>query len=49
MRYPEIKTRLPGPNAARLIQMDQTYVSPSYTRVYPLVVKQGDGKKSESC
>ncbi len=43
MKYPEIKTRLPGPNAASLIQMDQNYVSPSYTRVYPLVVKRGEG------
>jgi len=43
MRYPEIKTRLPGPKAARLIKKDKTYVSPSYTRVYPLVVKKGEG------
>jgi 4-aminobutyrate aminotransferase len=43
MRYPEIKTKLPGPKATRLIQKDKTYVSPSYTRVYPLVVKQGEG------
>ena len=43
MKYPEIKTRLPGPKAARLIQKDKTYVSPSYTRVYPLVVKRGEG------
>ena len=43
MRYPEIKTPLPGPKAADLIQKDQTYVSPSYTRVYPLVAKQGEG------
>jgi 4-aminobutyrate aminotransferase len=43
MRYPEIKTPLPGPKAADLIQKDQTYVSPSYTRVYPLVAKRGEG------
>jgi len=43
MRYPEIKTKLPGPKAARLIKKDKTYVSPSYTRVYPLVVKKGEG------
>ena len=43
MRSPEIKTTLPGPKASRLIQMDHTYVSPSYTRVYPLVVKEGEG------
>jgi len=38
-----IKTDLPGPEAARLIQVDQTYVSPSYTRIYPLVVKNAQG------
>jgi 4-aminobutyrate aminotransferase len=43
MRYPEIKTPLPGPKAADLIQKDQAYVSPSYTRVYPLVAKRGEG------
>ena len=43
MKYPEIKTQLPGPKAARLIQKDKTHVSPSYTRVYPLVVKWGEG------
>jgi len=41
MRYPEIKTGLPGPQASRLVQTDKTYVSPSYTRIYPLVVKEG--------
>jgi 4-aminobutyrate aminotransferase len=43
MRYPEIKTALPGPQASKLILVDQTYVSPSYTRVYPLVVKKAQG------
>jgi 4-aminobutyrate aminotransferase len=43
MRYPEIKTAIPGPEASRLIQTDKTYVSPSYTRAYPLVVKEGRG------
>jgi len=43
MRFPVIKTSLPGPNAARLIETDQTYVSPSYTRIYPLVVEKGEG------
>jgi 4-aminobutyrate aminotransferase len=38
-----IKTDLPGPEAARLIQIDETYVSPSYTRIYPLVVKNAQG------
>lgn len=43
MKYPCIKTALPGPRAAELIGMDQTYVSPSYTRTYPLVAARGEG------
>src|SRR3954471_7084304 len=34
---------LPGPRAAGLLARDQEYVSPSYTRVYPLVVERGSG------
>ena len=34
---PEIKTALPGPNARRMLERDKQYVSPSYTRSYPLV------------
>jgi 4-aminobutyrate aminotransferase len=43
MKYPAIKTVLPGPKASKWINTDQTYVSPSYTRVYPLVVKKAQG------
>ena len=43
MKYPVIKTELPGPRAANWIHVDQHYVSPSYTRAYPLVVKKGQG------
>ena len=43
MRYPAVQTVLPGPRASKLIEIDQTYVSPSYTRVYPLVVKNAQG------
>ena len=43
MRYPEIRTFLPGPRAAALIDTDRRVVSPSYTRLYPLVVEQGEG------
>jgi 4-aminobutyrate aminotransferase len=43
MKYPQIKTALPGPNASKLINIDETYVSPSYTRPYPLVVQRGQG------
>jgi len=41
--YPIIKTALPGPKASGLIRVDQTYVSPSYTRIYPLVVEKAKG------
>ena len=40
---PEIKTALPGPRAAELIARDRQFVSPSYTRGYPLVVARGEG------
>jgi len=43
MKCPAIKTVLPGPQASKWIRTDQTYVSPSYTRVYPLVAKKGQG------
>ncbi len=40
---PLIQTRLPGPRAKKVLQTDQQYVSPSYTRSYPLVAKRGRG------
>src|SRR5277367_5270647 len=40
---PKIKTALPGPNAKRVLEGDDKYISPSYTRSYPLVAKQGRG------
>src|SRR5690349_13703851 len=40
---PQIKTELPGPNAKRVLQADTKYISPSYTRSYPLVAKRGRG------
>jgi 4-aminobutyrate aminotransferase len=43
MKKPEIKTQLPGPEASKLISTDEDYVSPSYTRPYPLVVERGQG------
>lgn len=42
-RQPRIKTSLPGPKAQRFIDLDQRYVSPSYTRYYPLVAETGRG------
>jgi 4-aminobutyrate aminotransferase len=40
---PDIRTELPGPKAQVLLDRDARYVSPSYTRVYPLVVERGSG------
>src|ERR1700758_2239931 len=40
---PKIKTALPGPNAKSVLEGDQKYISPSYTRSYPLVAKNGRG------
>src|SRR5437667_9286686 len=40
---PRIKTALPGPNSKQIIVGDDKYISPSYTRSYPLVAKQGRG------
>src|SRR6202795_3712737 len=40
---PALRTPLPGPKAAALLERDQRYTSPSYTRVYPLVVARGSG------
>src|SRR5438067_4847983 len=40
---PSLKTALPGPKAQELLQRDQCYMSPSYTRIYPLVVERGSG------
>ena len=37
------RPRLPGPNARRILEGDQRYISPSYTRSYPLVAKRGRG------
>ncbi len=40
---PSIHTAPPGPKAQALLERDAIYVSPSYTRVYPLVVERGSG------
>ena len=40
---PTIKTELPGPKAKSLLERDQRFMSPSYTRIYPLVVARGSG------
>ena len=40
---PRIQGELPGPHAQELLERDQRHVSPSYTRIYPLVVARGSG------
>jgi 4-aminobutyrate aminotransferase len=40
---PRIQTDLPGPRAQELLERDHRFVSPSYTRIYPLVVERGSG------
>ena len=40
---PQIRTPLPGPRARAVIERDQTVLSPSYTRSYPLVAERGEG------
>src|SRR4030067_3630578 len=40
---PSIVTELPGPEAKKVLMKDQRFVSQSYTRVYPLVVKKARG------
>src|SRR5436190_734470 len=40
---PRIQTNLPGPRAQELLERDHRFVSPSYTRAYPLVVARGSG------
>jgi 4-aminobutyrate aminotransferase len=43
VKVPLIQTALPGPKARALLERDQKYTSPSYTRVYPLVCARGSG------
>jgi 4-aminobutyrate aminotransferase len=43
LRTPSVQTPLPGPKARALLERDAKYVSPSYTRAYPLVVARGSG------
>ena len=40
---PSLNTPLPGPNAKAVLEKDERYISPSYTRGYPLVIDQGRG------
>jgi 4-aminobutyrate aminotransferase len=47
LRVPHIQVPAPGPLARELIEVDERFVSPSYTRFYPLAVKRGHGMTLE--
>src|SRR6266550_3397856 len=40
---PDLRTSLPGPEARAALERDERYMSPSYTRIYPLVCARGSG------
>jgi 4-aminobutyrate aminotransferase len=42
-KLPRIKTALPGPESQKVLTLDEKFISPSYTRDYPLVVRRGAG------
>ncbi|HUK53937.1 MAG TPA: acetyl ornithine aminotransferase family protein [Candidatus Binatia bacterium] len=42
-KLPRLVTELPGPEARRVLKLDERYISPSYTRDYPLVARTGRG------
>jgi len=41
--YPKIVVTPPGPKARELVRKDESLISPSYVRFYPLVVESGKG------
>ena len=41
--FPSIITKLPGPEAKKVLEKDRKFISQSYTRVYPLVIKKAKG------
>src|SRR2546426_8725898 len=43
LKLPRLVTALPGPKAKQVVEYDAKYVSPSYTRDYPLVATRGHG------
>jgi 4-aminobutyrate aminotransferase len=46
-KFPRLVTSVPGPEARKVLQLDDQYISPSYTRTYPLVAKTGRGAMVE--
>jgi len=46
-KLPRLVTALPGPKGQEIVGLDKQYVSPSYTRSYPLVVQSARGATVE--
>jgi 4-aminobutyrate aminotransferase len=44
---PKLVCTLPGPKAKAAVEADERWISPSYTRSYPLVAKRGRGIRVE--
>src|SRR6202023_980177 len=42
-KLPRLLTQLPGPKAKHVVESDAKFMSPSYTRDYPLVARRGHG------
>ena len=48
-KVPDLKMPLPGPRARAAIAADDEFISPSYTRDYPMVIVRGRGLAAEDC
>lgn len=46
-RVPDLRTEIPGPIARAMLERDARFMSPSYTRIYPLVCARGEGATIE--
>ena len=44
---PKFRCPVPGPKARAAVEADQRWISPSYTRSYPLVARSGQGLRVE--
>src|SRR5262245_24247732 len=47
VKVPRLVTSLPGPKAKQVVERDARFMSPSFTRDYPLVAKRGHGAMVE--
>src|ERR1700740_272042 len=47
VKTPRLLTALPGPKAKHVLEQDAKFMSPSFTRDYPLVAKSGRGATVE--